>query len=341
VSHPDEERSHPPALVEVQDLVIEFEVAARDWRASKQRLRAVDGVSLAVGRGETLALVGESGCGKTTLGRTLLRLYEPAEGTVLFDGADIAALSGSSLRAFRRRAQMIFQDPYASLDPRMKVADIVAEPLRAHHVLSKAGRRARVRELLELVGMPDEAAGRFPHAFSGGQRQRIGIARALALNPELVVADEPVSALDVSIQAQIVNLLSDLQEELDLTLLFIAHDLSVVRHLAARVAVMYLGKIVELGSRDEVFADPRHPYTQSLLSAVPVPDPPVERARERIVLGGDVPSPIEPPSGCRFHTRCPFALAECSTVEPELLPLASGRRVACHLVHPVATRAAG
>jgi oligopeptide transport system ATP-binding protein len=323
-------------LVEVEDLVIEFQVAGREWWASKHRLRAVDGISFAVERGETLALVGESGCGKTTLGRTLLRLYDPAEGRVRFDGGDIAALSGASLRAFRRRAQMIFQDPYASLDPRMKVGDIVAEPLRAHRVHSRAERKARVRELLSLVGMPEAAAGRFPHAFSGGQRQRIGIARALALNPELVVADEPVSALDVSIQAQIVNLLSDLQEELDLTLLFIAHDLAVVRHLANRVAVMYLGKIVELGSRDDIFGDPRHPYTQSLLSAVPVPEPSLERVRERIVLSGDVPSPIEPPTGCRFHTRCPYAMPDCSTTEPQLLPLPNGRLVACHLVHPVA-----
>jgi oligopeptide transport system ATP-binding protein len=329
----DERRPQP--LLEVEDLVIEFQVAGRDWWASKRRLRAVDRVSFSVARGATLALVGESGCGKTTLGRTLLRLYDPAAGRVLFDGDDIATLSGASLRAFRRRAQMIFQDPYASLDPRMKVGDIVAEPLRAHRVLSRAGRKTRVRELLRLVGMPDVAAGRFPHAFSGGQRQRIGIARALALSPELVVADEPVSALDVSIRAQIVNLLSDLQEELDLTLLFIAHDLSVVRHLANRVAVMYLGRIVELGSRDEVFGNPRHPYTQSLLSSVPVPDPAEERARERIVLSGDVPSPIEPPSGCRFHTRCPYAMPECSTIEPQLLPLAGGSLVACHLVHPV------
>jgi oligopeptide transport system ATP-binding protein len=322
------------ALVEARELVVEFRVSARDWRAKTQRLRAVDGASFDVWRGETLALVGESGCGKTTLGRTLLRLYEPAEGTVRFDGVDLASLSGEGLRAFRRRAQMIFQDPYASLNPRMKVEEVIAEPLRAHGAGSRAERAARVKELLELVGLPAVAARRFPHAFSGGQRQRIGIARALALRPELVVADEPVSALDVSIQAQIVNLLKDIQDELGLTLLFIAHDLAVVRQIASRVAVMYLGKIVELGPRDTIFDDPRHPYTQSLLSAVPVPDPALERARERIVLPGDVPSPITPPAGCRFHTRCPYAMPHCQTIEPELRQTPDGREVACHLVHP-------
>jgi oligopeptide transport system ATP-binding protein len=328
------------ALVEARDLVVEFRVSARDWRAKTQRLRAVDGVSFDVRHGETMALVGESGCGKTTLGRTLLRLYEPIEGAVRFDGIDLASLSGEGLRAFRRRAQMIFQDPYASLNPRMKVEEVIAEPLRAHRIGSREERSARVRELLELVGLPEAAARRFPHAFSGGQRQRIGIARALALRPELIVADEPVSALDVSIQAQIVNLLKDLQNELGLTLLFIAHDLAVVRQTASRVAVMYLGKIVELGPRDTIFEDPRHPYTQSLLSAVPVPDPAFERARERIVLPGDVPSPITPPSGCRFHTRCPYAMPHCKTIEPELRETPDGREVACHLVHPPADIAA-
>jgi oligopeptide transport system ATP-binding protein len=327
-------------LVEARGLTVEFRVSARDWRAKTQKLRAVEDASFDVRRGETLALVGESGCGKTTLGRTLLRLYEPAAGSVVFDGVDLASLSGDALRAFRRRAQMIFQDPYASLNPRMKVEEVIAEPLRAHGIGSRAERSARVRELLELVGLPEAAARRFPHAFSGGQRQRIGIARALALEPELVVADEPVSALDVSIQAQIVNLLRDLQDELGLTMLFIAHDLAVVRQTASRVAVMYLGKIVELGSRDVIFDDPRHPYTQSLLSAVPVPDPALERARERIVLSGDVPSPITPPSGCRFHTRCPYAMEHCRTIEPELRETPGGRVVACHLVHPPAGAAA-
>jgi oligopeptide transport system ATP-binding protein len=329
--------THSSQLVEVDDLSVEFKVSARDWRATTRRLRAVDGVTFAIERGETLALVGESGCGKTTLGRTLIRLYEPAGGRVLFDGVDVGSLSGATLREFRRRAQMIFQDPYASLDPRMKVEEIVGEPLRAHGVRSRTERRARVRELLELVGLPEVAAGRFPHAFSGGQRQRIGIARALVLRPELVIADEPVSALDVSVQAQVVNLLKDLQDELGLTMLFVAHDLAVVRHSAQRVAVMYLGKIVELGEASVVFASPRHPYTQSLLSAVPVPDPVAERERERIVLSGDVPSPIDPPSGCRFHTRCPYAMPECRTTEPVLLPDAQGTSVACHLIHPPQT----
>jgi oligopeptide transport system ATP-binding protein len=324
----------PAPLVEVRDVTVEFQVSARDWRAKTQRLRAVDRVSFDLQPGETLALVGESGCGKTTIGRTLLRLYEPVEGEIVFDGLNLASLRGDEVRRFRRRAQMIFQDPYASLNPRMKVEEVIAEPLRAHGVGTRAERRARVVELLELVGLPLAAAQRFPHAFSGGQRQRIGIARALALSPELVVADEPVSALDVSIQAQIINLLKDLQDELGLALLFIAHDLAVVRHLASRVAVMYLGKLVEVGPRDAIFEDPRHPYTQSLLSAVPVPDPTVERVRERIVLTGDVPSPINPPSGCRFHTRCPYAMDHCRTIEPELRSTGDGRIVACHLVHP-------
>jgi len=325
-------------IVAVEDLAVEFRVSARDWRAGSQRLRAVDGVSFALARGETLALVGESGCGKTTIGRTLLRLYEPVEGRVLFHGADVKSFHGGELKRFQSRVQMIFQDPYASLNPRMKVGEVIGEPLRAHGVAGDE-RRRRVRELLTLVGLPEQAAARFPHAFSGGQRQRIGIARALALRPELVVADEPVSALDVSIQAQIVNLLKELQRELGLTLLFIAHDLAVVRQIANRVAVMYLGKIVELGPRDSIFDDAKHPYTQSLLSAVPIPDPQQERIRERIVLSGEVPSPISPPAGCRFHTRCPFAFDPCRTVEPGLLPTPGGRLVACHLVHPPDARA--
>jgi oligopeptide/dipeptide ABC transporter ATP-binding protein len=321
-------------LVDVRDLSVDFRVSARDWRARSTQLRAVDRVSFQIGRGETLGLVGESGSGKTTVGRSLLGLYEPAEGSISFDGAGLAGLSGAELRQFRRRAQMIFQDPYASLNPRMKVADIVAEPLRAHRIGSRAERLRRVHELLVLVGLPERSAARFPHAFSGGQRQRIGIARALALDPELLVADEPVSGLDVSIQAQIVNLLKEIQERLGLTMLLIAHDLAIVRQVAARVAVMYLGRIVELGVREQVLEQPLHPYTKSLLSAVPVPNPAVERTRERVVLRGDVPSPIAPPPGCRFHTRCPAAMPHCRTIEPELAPAADGRLVACHLVHP-------
>ena len=320
-------------LVDAAAVSVEFRVSARGWRGSKQRLRAVDGVSLTIDRGETVALVGESGCGKTTLGRTLLRLYDPVEGRILFDGTDIGSLRGSALLGFRRRAQMIFQDPFASLDPRMRVQDLVGEPLRAHGVRGEE-RRAEVARLLDLVGLPPGAARRYPHAFSGGQRQRIGIARALALSPEFVVADEPVSALDVSIQATIINLLGDLQDSLGLTLLLIAHDLAVVRHAATRVAVMYLGTIVELGSGDSILEQPLHPYTRSLLSAVPIPDPAAERTRERIVLRGDVPSPIDPPSGCRFHPRCPVAIPVCATIRPELRETENGRAVACHLVHP-------
>jgi oligopeptide transport system ATP-binding protein len=320
-------------LVEADSVSVEFRVSARGWRGSTQRLRAVDEVSLQIARGETLALVGESGCGKTTLGRTLLRLYDPVAGRVVFDGVDLATLKSARLLAFRRRAQMVFQDPYASLDPRMRVEQIVAEPLRAHGIGTSSERQAEVARLLELVGLPPRSARRYPHAFSGGQRQRIGIARALALAPEFVVADEPVSALDVSIQAAIVNLLRDLQESLGLTLLLISHDLAVVRHAATRIAVMYLGTIVELAPRDALFEAPLHPYTKSLLSAVPIPDPRAERSRERIVLSGDVPSPIDPPSGCLFHPRCPVAIPICATVRPRLR-LAEGRAVACHLVHP-------
>jgi peptide/nickel transport system ATP-binding protein len=326
-------------LVDVRGLSVDFRVSARDWRASTVRLRAVDDVSLHIDRGETLSLVGESGCGKTTVGRTLLRLHTPSAGTVRFDGADVAALSGRELRAFRRRTQMIFQDPYASLDPRMKVEDIVAEPLRAHRAGGRAERRERVRALLERVGLPADSANRFPHAFSGGQRQRIGIARALALEPDFVVADEPVSALDVSVQAQIVNLLKELQERLSLTVLLISHDLAVVRHVSSRVAVMYLGSVVETASRDELFAQPMHPYTRALRSASPVPDPVVERERERIVLRGDIPSPINAPPGCRFHTRCPFAQpARCPDQPPPLRRLGtSTRTVACHYAEEIAS----
>jgi oligopeptide/dipeptide ABC transporter ATP-binding protein len=324
----------PDALVEAEDLAVDFSVAARTWREHGARVRAVDGVSLTVARGETLALVGESGCGKTTTGRALLGMYRPARGVVRFDGHDVSTMGRSKVRGLRRRASMIFQDPYSSLNPRMKVGDIVAEPLRAQGIGDRGGRRDRVGELLDLVGLPRDAAGRFPHAFSGGQRQRIGIARALAVEPEFVVADEPVSALDVSIQADVVNLLRDIQRELGLTILFIAHDLAVVRHAADRVAVMYLGKIAEIGSRDEIFEDPKHPYTRSLMSAVPIPDPVRERERPRILLQGEVPSPVDPPAGCRFHTRCPFTMPICRTEEPALEPVSARVRAACHLLRP-------
>jgi oligopeptide/dipeptide ABC transporter ATP-binding protein len=321
------------ALVEARDLSVEFRVSAGSFGRGRATLRAVDRVSLDVERGELLAIVGESGCGKTTVGRTIIGLHQPTEGTLRYDGADVTGLKGAPLRTFRRRVQMVFQDPYASLNPRMKVADIVAEPLRVHGIGNRAGRRDQARELLERVGLPEDAADRFPHAFSGGQRQRIGIARALALRPELIVADEPVSALDVSVQAQVINLLNQLREELGLTIVMIAHDLSVVRRIATRIAVMHLGQIVELGRTSDIFERPLHPYTKALLSAVPVPDPVAERDRRRIVLRGDLPSPIAPPSGCRFRTRCNEAMPVCATAEPLLLPT-DAQDVACHLVHP-------
>ncbi len=315
----------------VDDLAINFEVAARSWGWTPQVLRAVDGVSFSIGRGESLALVGESGSGKTTTGRALLGLYKPSRGSVRFEGADVSSLRGGALKDFRRRSQMIFQDPYASLNPRMKVGTIVAEPLRAHHYGSLAKRNERVRQLLGLVGLPPDSADRFPYAFSGGQRQRIGIARALALSPEFVVADEPVSALDVSIQAQIVNLLTELRDELSLTMVVIAHNLGVVRHVANRVAVMYLGRIVEIASRDELFGSPAHPYTRALLRAVPPADPSAGWSGAQVALKGDIPSPVNPPSGCRFHTRCPEAVGICRSVDPQLQTWPSGRSVACHL----------
>jgi oligopeptide transport system ATP-binding protein len=320
-------------LLEIRDLSVDFHVTAGSFRPGGRVLRAVDGVNLTVQRGETLGLVGESGCGKTTLGRTILGLYRPAHGSVVFDGVDVGKLSGSELKAFRRRVQMIFQDPYASLNPRVKVSETIAEPLRAQGVGTPAERRARVAELLGLVGLPAASGSRYPHAFSGGQRQRIGIARALAIRPDLVIADEPVSALDVSIQAQIVNLLLDLREQLGLTLVFIAHDLAVVRQIATRIAVMYLGKIVEVGPTDQVFAAPRHPYTRALLAAVPLPDPDLERRRPHLILQGEVPSPLDPPSGCRFHTRCPIAMPVCASIEPALIGSGSSV-VACHAVNP-------
>jgi peptide/nickel transport system ATP-binding protein len=294
-------------------------------------VKAVDGVSLEIARGETLGLVGESGCGKSTFGRALLRLHEATAGSIVFDGVDITGLGEQAMRPLRRRMQMVFQDPFASLNPRHSVGRIVGEPLRVHGLARRSQASGRVRELLEIVGLPRDAAGRYPHEFSGGQRQRIGIARALAVNPDLIVADEPVSALDVSIQAQILNLLEGLQTDFSLTYLFIAHDLAVVRHISDRIAVMYLGTVVEVAGSDELYASPRHPYTISLLSAIPIPDPVVERHRRPILLSGDLPSPADPPAGCRFHTRCPYVQAtRCRDESPPLRRLEDGHTVACH-----------
>jgi oligopeptide transport system ATP-binding protein len=296
-------------------------------------VQAVDGLTFDIYKGETLGLVGESGCGKSTVARTILGLYQPTAGSINIAGIDVASAKGKQLKQLRRNAQMIFQDPFASLNPRWTVASIVGEPLRVHKlIVSKKERAKRVRELLEMVGLSGRHVNRFPHEFSGGQRQRIGIARALATNPDFVVCDEPIAALDVSIQAQVVNLLEDLQTELGLTYLFIAHDLSMVRHICDRVAVMYLGHLAELAESDTLYEEPLHPYTQALLSAVPVPDPKVARQRQRVVLQGDVPSPINPPSGCRFHTRCPIAQPHCKEVVPEWREARPGHWVACHEV---------
>jgi oligopeptide transport system ATP-binding protein len=295
-------------------------------------VRAVDGLDFNIMKGETLGLVGESGCGKSTTGRTILQLYRPTEGQVLFQGNDLAKLKGEDLRRMRRNMQMIFQDPYASLNPRMTVGDIIGEPLEVHNLAKGKEKKERVEQLLHTVNLNPYFINRYPHEFSGGQRQRIGIARALAVNPGFIVCDEPISALDVSIQAQIINLLEELQSKMNLTYLFIAHDLSVVRHISDRIAVMYLGRIVELTDRKQLYASPLHPYTRALLSAVPIPDPAVEEKRERIILTGDVPSPVNPPSGCRFHTRCPLAIDICKRVDPEFRNVGNDHFVACHVV---------
>jgi oligopeptide/dipeptide ABC transporter ATP-binding protein len=319
-------------ILEVRDLVKHFPVSGGFLGRQTGLVRAVDGVSFTVRRGETLGLVGESGCGKTTTGRCILQLERPTSGSVRFEGQELTGLDAKALRPVRRRMQVIFQDPYSSLNPRMTVGQIVEEPLVVHRLVSEpAARAARVREILHQVGLLPQHARRYPHELSGGQRQRVGIARAVALDPTLLVCDEPVSALDVSIQAQIINLLDDLQEALGLTYVFIAHDLSVVRHISDRVAVMYLGKIVELADRQALYEDPRHPYTRALLSAVPIPDPAVEARREHTVLRGEVPSPLSPPSGCVFHPRCPIAEDRCRREVPPLREVAPGHWAACVL----------
>ncbi|HSO11923.1 MAG TPA: dipeptide ABC transporter ATP-binding protein [Anaerolineales bacterium] len=319
-------------LLRVEDLVMHFPIYRGVFQRQVGAVRAVDGVSFDVKRGETLGLVGESGCGKSTTGRTVLQLYKPTAGNVHFEGKDLVKLKGEEMRHMRRKMQMIFQDPYASLNPRMTVGQLVGEPLQVHNVATGAEINERVAHLLELVNMNPSFASRYPHEFSGGQRQRIGVARALALQPSFIVCDEPISALDVSIQAQVVNLLEELQEQFNLTYLFIAHDLSMVKHISDRVAVMYLGVFVELASRDELYAHPLHPYTQALLSAVPIPDPVADAKRKRTILEGDVPSPANPPSGCRFRTRCPIAEARCAESRPEFREVKPGHFVACHLV---------
>ena len=325
-------------ILQAENLVKHYPIKAGVLRRTVGHVKALDGVSFELYKGETLGIVGESGCGKSTLGRMLLRLEEPTAGKLTFDGVDVYSQKGGAMRRLRRDIQIVFQDPYTSLNPRMTVGDIVGEPFEIHtDVLPKGDRRQRVQQLLELVGLNPEHINRYPHQFSGGQRQRIGIARGLALNPKVIICDEPVSALDVSVQAQVVNLLAELQAGLGLAYIFIAHDLSVVRHISDRVGVMYLGKIVEIGDEDQIYSRPTHPYTQALLSAVPMPDPTLRNAREQIVLTGDVPSPANPPSGCRFHTRCWKAQEICSVEEPLLIARPDGESShdsACHFAEP-------
>jgi oligopeptide/dipeptide ABC transporter ATP-binding protein len=325
-------------LLQVNDVRTHFPLRRGAWGRVRARVKAVDGVSFDIRRGETLGLVGESGCGKSTLGRTVLRLIQPTSGSMRFDGRELVGLPSAELRALRRRMQLIFQDPYASLNPRMTVRELVGEGLDIHGIGNRTERHRRVAELLDKMGLSRDASDRFPHEFSGGQRQRIGIARALALEPDFIVADEPISALDVSIQAQIVNLLVELQRELGLTYLFIAHDLKIVEYISDRVAVMYLGRIVELAEASDLYRRPRHPYTRALLSAVPIPDP--ERRRERIILQGDVASPIDPPPGCPFHPRCPWAFERCRRETPPLYDLGGGHVAACFLAEDEARTAA-
>ena len=331
VAAPANGKSDGP-LLEVRDLFKYFPINAGVFSRHIGDVRAGDGVDFSIRSGETLGLVGESGSGKTTAGRVVLRLLPATKGQVIFEGRDILELGREDVRKLRKEMQIIFQDPYASLNPRMTVRDIVGEPLLIHGIAKGKEADDRVRELLRLVGLQPDHANRYPHEFSGGQRQRIGIARALAVSPKFIVADEPVSALDVSIQAQVINLLQDLQAQFGLTFLFIAHDLSVVRHISTRVAVMYVGKIVEIADRDDLYENPLHPYTQALLSAIPIPDPGVEARRKRIILTGDIPSPVNPPSGCRFHTRCPIAFERCRIEVPPLLTYGTNHQAACHWV---------
>lgn len=317
-------------ILKVKGLKVHFPVSG-GFLAKKQIVKAVDGVDFEIAKGETFGLVGESGCGKSTTGRALVKIYEPTAGKVIFDGEDITKIKGAKLKEFRRDMQMIFQDPYASLNPRMTVGEIIREPMDIHGIYnSKEERENRVRELLEIVGLKPDHIRRYPHEFSGGQRQRIGIARTLALNPKFIVCDEPISALDVSIQAQVINLLEKIQKEMGIAYLFIAHDLSMVKHISDRIGVMYLGNLVEVGDSDELYNNPLHPYTKALLSSVPIPDPKVAKSRERIVLQGELPSPINPPSGCVFRTRCPKAMEKCSQCKPELKKV-KDRMVACFL----------
>ncbi|MGE7271092.1 ABC transporter ATP-binding protein [Brevibacillus panacihumi] len=319
-------------LIEVKHLKKYFDVKKGLFSRSDRQLKAVDDISFSIKKGETLGLVGESGCGKTTAGRTLLRLYEPTSGQILFQGAPLENLKHSELLPYRKKMQMIFQDPYASLDPRMTVGEIIGDPLDVHRICKGKDRSDRIRELVELVGLKRDHINRYPHEFSGGQRQRIGIARALAVEPEFIVCDEPISALDVSIQAQVVNMLEDLQERFGLTYLFISHDLSMVRHISHKVGVMYLGSLVEIADAHELYTNMQHPYTKALLSAVPIPDPDLAEKSERIHLQGDVPSPLDPPPGCAFQTRCAYAVAACREAKPALKDVGNGHQVACHIV---------
>ncbi|MBM7659765.1 peptide/nickel transport system ATP-binding protein [Bacillus mesophilus] len=316
-------------LLEVKNLKTHYPIKGGFFRRQIGAVKAVDGISFEINKGETLGLVGESGCGKSTAGRTILRLLEPTEGQIIFEGRDITNLRGTSLRKIRQDFQMVFQDPYASLNPTMMVGHLVSEPIRNYTKRSEKDLQEEVMELLTKVGLPRDAYYKYPHEFSGGQRQRIGIARALALRPKLIIADEPVSALDVSVQSQVLNLLKELQDEFELTFLFIAHDLSVVKHMSDRIGVMYLGGLVELADKGSLYSEPLHPYTQALISAIPEPDP--RKKKDRIILEGDVPSPINPPSGCTFHPRCRHAMPECQTVIPSLKEVKPGHRVACHL----------